>query len=139
MKFRDLLRLLRKDGWYLAPTRGSHHQFRQPVKPGLVTVAGSGNDDVCATYIEEDTHAGPRRALTGGRLMSRYLVIIEESATGYSAFLPDLPGCIATGFTREEVEKTMREGVAFHLEGLRESGEPVPPPRSSATYVDVAA
>jgi len=71
--------------------------------------------------------------------MSRYLVIIEESATGYSAFLPDLPGCIATGFTREEVEKTMREGVAFHLEGLSESGEPVPPPRSSATYVDVAA
>lgn len=71
--------------------------------------------------------------------MNRYLVIIEESATGYSAFLPDLPGCIATGSTREDIEKAMREGVEFHLEGLRESGEPVPPPRSTATYVEVAA
>lgn len=71
--------------------------------------------------------------------MSRYLVIIEESATGYSAFLPDLPGCIATGATREEVAAAMREGVDFHLESLREAGEPVPPPRSTATYVEVAA
>ncbi len=71
--------------------------------------------------------------------MSRYLVIIEESPNGFSAFLPDLPGCIATGATRDEVEKVMREGVEFHLEGLRESGDPVPPPRSTATYVEVAA
>ncbi len=71
--------------------------------------------------------------------MSRYLVIIEESDNGFSGFLPDLPGCIATGTTREEVETAMREGVAFHLDGLRESGDPVPPPRSTATYVEVAA
>ena len=71
--------------------------------------------------------------------MSRYLVIIEESGTGYSAFLPDLPGCIATGATRDEVENAMREGVEFHVEGLREAGEPVPPPRSTAAYVEVAA
>jgi predicted RNase H-like HicB family nuclease len=71
--------------------------------------------------------------------MSRYLVIIEESATGYSAFLPDLPGCMATGSTREDVEEAMRKGVAFHLDGLRESGDPIPPPRSTATYVEVAA
>jgi predicted RNase H-like HicB family nuclease len=67
--------------------------------------------------------------------MSRYLVIIEESATGYSAFVPDIPGCIVTGATRDEVEEAMREGVELHLETLRESGEPVPPPRSSAAYV----
>jgi predicted RNase H-like HicB family nuclease len=71
--------------------------------------------------------------------MTRYLVIIEQSANGFSAFLPDLPGCIASGATRDEVETAMREGVEFHLEGLRESGDPVPPPRSSATYVEVAA
>ena len=71
--------------------------------------------------------------------MSRYLVIIEESGTGYSAFLPDLPGCVATGATRDEVEKAMREGVEFHVEGLRESGEPVPRPRLMAAYVEVAA
>ena len=71
--------------------------------------------------------------------MSRYLVIIEESGTGYSAFLPDLPGCIATGATRDEVENEMRKGVEFHIEVLREAGEPVPQPRSTATYVEVVA
>lgn len=71
--------------------------------------------------------------------MSRYLVIIEESDSGFSAFLPDLPGCIATASSREEVESLMREGVELHLEGLRESGEPVPPPRATAAYVEVAA
>ena len=71
--------------------------------------------------------------------MSRYLVIIEEAESGFSAFLPDIPGCIATGSTRDEVENAMQEGIEFHLEGLRESGEPVPPPRSTAAYVEVAA
>jgi len=71
--------------------------------------------------------------------MSRYLVIIEEAESGFSAFLPDIPGCIATGATRDEVESAMQEGVEFHLDGLRESGEPVPPPRSTAAYVEVAA
>jgi predicted RNase H-like HicB family nuclease len=70
--------------------------------------------------------------------MSRYLVIIEESATGYSAFVPDILGCFVTAATREEIEDAMREGVEFHLETLRELGEPVPPPRSSAAYVEVA-
>jgi predicted RNase H-like HicB family nuclease len=70
--------------------------------------------------------------------MNRYLVIIEESANGYSGFLPDLPGCIVTGATRNEVENAMRKGIELHLEGLRESGEPVPPPRSTAAYVEVS-
>jgi predicted RNase H-like HicB family nuclease len=72
-------------------------------------------------------------------IMSRYLVIIEEAATGFSGFLPDLPGCIATGATRDEVETAIKDGVEFHLDGLRESGEPIPPPRSTAAYVEVAA
>ena len=71
--------------------------------------------------------------------MSRYLIIIEEAESGFSAFLPDIPGCIATGATRDEVESAMQEGVEFHLDGLRESGDPVPPPRSTAAYVEVAA
>jgi predicted RNA binding protein YcfA (HicA-like mRNA interferase family) len=52
MKFRDLLRLLRKDGWYLARTRGSHRQFRHPFKPGVVTVAGDGNDDIAPRTLK---------------------------------------------------------------------------------------
>lgn len=71
--------------------------------------------------------------------MSRYLVIIEESATGFSAFLPDLPGCIVTGPTRDAIESSVKENVDFHLEGMREAGEPVPQPRATATYVEVAA
>ena len=71
--------------------------------------------------------------------MNRYLIVIEDTGTGYSAYSPDLPGCVATGATREEVEREMHDAVEFHIEGLRLSGEPVPPPRSQAAYCDVAA
>jgi predicted RNase H-like HicB family nuclease len=56
--------------------------------------------------------------------MSKYLIIIEKTATGFSAFSPDLPGCVATGATRAEVEKEMKAAVEFHIEGLRQEGEP---------------
>ena len=71
--------------------------------------------------------------------MQRYLILIEPAATGFSAYSPDLPGCAATGTTRDDVERNMREAVEFHLEGLREMGEPLPPPSTSAAYVEVAA
>lgn len=69
----------------------------------------------------------------------RYLVIIEESATGYAAYCPDLDGCVATGKTLEEVESTMREAVEFHLETLKADGMTIPKPSSYVTYVEVAA
>ena len=69
----------------------------------------------------------------------RYLIVIERTDTGYSAYSPDLNGCVATGATREEVERTMREAIEFHLEGLRQDGRPVPAPHASSTYVDVSA
>jgi predicted RNase H-like HicB family nuclease len=71
--------------------------------------------------------------------MRRYLILIEPSASGFSAYSPDLPGCVATGTTRAEVEQNMRDAVEFHLDGLHESGEPVPPPSTFAAYVEVAA
>jgi predicted RNase H-like HicB family nuclease len=71
--------------------------------------------------------------------MSRYLIVIEETSTGYSAYSPDLPGCVATGRTREEVERQMHEAIEFHIEGMRLAGEPVPRPRSQASYCEVAA
>lgn len=71
--------------------------------------------------------------------MSRYLIIIEVTGTGYSAYSPDLPGCVATGRTREEVEREMHDAIEFHVEGLRLAGEPVPEPRSEASYCEVAA
>jgi predicted RNase H-like HicB family nuclease len=71
--------------------------------------------------------------------MKRYLVVVEQTETGYSAYSPDLPGCIATGSTREEVEANMREAIEFHIEGLRLEGYPVPEPTSESTYINVAA
>jgi predicted RNase H-like HicB family nuclease len=71
--------------------------------------------------------------------MHRYLVVIEPTATGFSAYSPDLAGCVATGTTRAEVERAMREAIEFHLEGLRADGQPIPPGGTSATYVEVAA
>jgi predicted RNase H-like HicB family nuclease len=71
--------------------------------------------------------------------MRRYLILIEPTASGFSAYSPDLPGCVATGTTRAEVEQNMRDAVEFHLDGLHESGEPVPPPSTFAAYVEVAA
>jgi len=71
--------------------------------------------------------------------MSRYLVIIEKTATGFSAYSPDLPGCVAAGGTREEVEKEMHDAIEFHIEGLRLAGEAVPQPQSQASYCEVAA
>jgi predicted RNase H-like HicB family nuclease len=71
--------------------------------------------------------------------MSRYLIIIEETATGFSAYSPDLSGCGATGHTREEVQREMHDAIEFHLEGLRLTGEPIPKPQSEASYCEVAA
>ncbi len=71
--------------------------------------------------------------------MSKYLIIIEETESGFSAYSPDIPGCVSTGSSREEVERRMREAIEFHLDGLREDGQPIPKPSSSAAYVDVAA
>jgi predicted RNase H-like HicB family nuclease len=71
--------------------------------------------------------------------MKKYLIVIEKTGTGYSAYSPDLDGCVATGRTREEVEREMQEAIAFHLEGLAQSGEPIPEPSTYSAYVEVPA
>ena len=69
--------------------------------------------------------------------MHRYLAVIEKVDGNYSAYSPDLAGCVATGATREEAEERMCEAIAFHLEGLREDGLPLPDPQASAAYIAV--
>jgi predicted RNase H-like HicB family nuclease len=71
--------------------------------------------------------------------MKRYLIVIEETGTGYSAYSPDLDGCVATGATREEVESEMRDAIAFHLEGMAQSGQTLPEPHTYSAYVEVPA
>jgi predicted RNase H-like HicB family nuclease len=69
----------------------------------------------------------------------RYAVVIEDAGKNFSAYVPDLPGCIATGATVEEAEEAIRDAIEFHLEGLREGGAPIPQPSSHVEYVEVAA
>jgi predicted RNase H-like HicB family nuclease len=69
----------------------------------------------------------------------RYAVVIEPGENNFSAYVPDLPGCVSTGRTLDEVKAEMRDAIAFHLEGLRKDGLPIPPPTSRADYVEIAA
>ena len=69
----------------------------------------------------------------------RYAIVIEKAEHNYSAYVPDLPGCVATGATAEQVEAEIREAIEFHIEGMREDGLPIPEPVSKVEYVDVAA
>jgi predicted RNase H-like HicB family nuclease len=69
----------------------------------------------------------------------KYLIVIEETKTDYSAYSPDLPGCVAAGASKEEVETNMKDAVAFHLEGMDQEGLEVPKPHSFSTYLDVPA
>ena len=69
----------------------------------------------------------------------KLLVIVEQTTTGYSAYSPDLPGCVASGSSRTDVEQQMREAIAFHVEGLRADGKQLPEPHTYATIVEVAA
>jgi predicted RNase H-like HicB family nuclease len=69
----------------------------------------------------------------------RYAVVIENAGANFSAYVPDLPGCVATGATLADTEAAIREAIEFHLDGLREDGSPIPPPSSKVEYIEVAA
>jgi len=69
----------------------------------------------------------------------RYLVVIEKGTKSFGAYVPDLPGCVAAGETRDEALKLIREAIEFHIEGLKQEGQPVPPPSSTSEVVDVQA
>lgn len=69
----------------------------------------------------------------------RYAIVIERTENNFSAYVPDLPGCIATGATVEETEAAIREAIAYHIEGMQEDGLPVPSASSQVEYVEIAA
>ncbi len=71
--------------------------------------------------------------------MTKYLIIIEESTSGFSAYSPDLPGCVSTGLTPQETENNMRDAIKFHIDGLKQEGLKVPEPVSRSSYVEIAA
>ena len=128
--------MLLADGWFEARTRGSHRQFKHPEKAGLVTVPGRPNDDLAQGTLQEYSQTSRPKATV---IHMRYAIIIEPANDNFSAYVPDLPGCVATGATLEETEQAIREAIEFHIEGLREDGAPVPPPTSRVDYIEVAA
>jgi len=71
--------------------------------------------------------------------VKKYLIIVEKTETGYSAFSPDVPGCGSTGNTKDEVERNIQEAIEFHLEGLRQEGYEIPEPTTYSSYIDIAA
>ena len=80
-----------------------------------------------------------RLALKTSDIAMRYAVVIENAGSNFSAYVPDLPGCVATGATVEDTELAIREAIEFHLEGLRADHLPIPPASSRVDYVEVAA
>jgi len=129
MKYRDILKLVERDGWRLVSEEGSHRQFRHPVKRGRVTTSlersGAGN-------VEK--HSATGRAQT-----MKYVVIYEKTSTGYSCYAPDLPGCIAAGDDLAETKGLMERAIEMHLRGMREDGDPIPKPTTAAEYLEVPA
>jgi predicted RNase H-like HicB family nuclease len=69
----------------------------------------------------------------------KYAVVIETTATGFSAYVPDLPGCVTTGSSVDEVEREIQEAIRFHLDGLREDGIATPQPTTLCQYVEMSA
>ena len=69
----------------------------------------------------------------------KYAVVFEKGPTSYGAYVPDLPGCVAVGDTLEEVERLIQEAIEFHIEGLRDDGDPIPGPTSTVKEIEVFA
>jgi predicted RNase H-like HicB family nuclease len=130
MKVRDVIRLIEDDGWRLVATRGSHPQYKHPLRPGHSRRKAIGRP--CARHIEQYLEAG----WTEGAALMRYAIVIEKAEGNYSAYVPDLPGCIATGDTVAAVETEIRDAIRFHIDGLKQDGLPVPKPTSIADYVE---
>src|SRR3984885_14218757 len=127
----DAIKTIESEGWKLTRTRGSHRQYRHATKPGTVTIAGHsvgglGPKD-CGVYTE-----------AGRDEMSRYTVFIEPTETGFSAYVPDLPGCVAAASTLEETRELIKEAIEFHIEGMRMNGDAVPEP-THVEQIEVSA
>jgi predicted RNase H-like HicB family nuclease len=132
MKVREVIKLIEEDGWFLVATRGQS-QAIQAFNEGWSrnrrrkTIGRFGTWDV-----EQHSEAGwAKRAA-----LMRYAIVIEKADGNYSAYVPDLPGCVAAAPTVEAVEQEIRDAIRFHIEGLKADGLEVPPPTSIAEYVD---
>ena len=111
MKVGEVLRVLRDAGWYLITPRGSHRQFKHPTKSGRVTVSGKP----ATIWLLVLSTVFSSKLVSSREGCMRYAIVIERAENNYSAYVPDLPGCVATGATLEETGRTIREAIELHL------------------------
>ena len=128
MKVRDLIKLIESDGWRQIAQRGSHRQYKHHAKVGKVTVAGAPSDDVHPKDIVERIEASGTEEKVRDLMATtrKFLVVYEVGDNNLSGFAPDVSGVVATAATLEEMRKTMRDAVEFHLEGLAADGDAIP-------------
>ncbi|MDP1833149.1 MAG: type II toxin-antitoxin system HicA family toxin [Geothrix sp.] len=122
-KIREMLKLLNDEGWVVTRQKGSHRQLKHPDKTGTVTVAGHEADDLNPGDRKQHSETGGHQAREE---VMRYAVVIEQGKRNFSAYVPDLPGCIATGKTVEDVKTKMAQAIEWHLEALAEEGQAIP-------------
>ncbi len=132
MKIKAIIKILENDGWYFSPTKGSHRQFKHLTTSGLVTVSGKLSDKITIGTHNEHFQ-------TGGVQEMRYLIVIEETKTGFSAYSPDVDGCVATGKTKQDIEQNMQQAMEFHLQGLAMENQIIPHSHTYSNYVEVEA
>ena len=123
-------------------------EFAIDILSGNRRPASSWEDALCDEFVEGgrygvvflrgDDRASPRARGCKERVMTRYAIVIEKAKRNYSAYAPDVPGCIAAGKTLKEVRRLMREALEFHFEAMAEDGKAIPAPTSCVEYVDVA-
>ena len=134
MKARDLIRMLNANGWQ---QERAHAWQPSAVSTSYKTGYNYGGRQ--REYRYPAGNVGEHLETARGRSAMKYMVVIEKGEASYGAHVPDLPGCIAVGQSREQVLGLIREAMEFHIEGLKEAGEPVPVPSSVSEYVDVNA
>jgi predicted RNase H-like HicB family nuclease len=137
VKVKEVIKLLQNDGWYLARTKGSPSSIQAREQAGSGDSIGKRKCRRATRDFEQYLETGPIKTEMGQQM--RYAVVVEKGETSFGAHVPDLPGCVAVADTKQELLGLIQEAIEFHLEGLREDGQPIPPPSSSIEYVEVRA
>lgn len=137
IKIQELIARLEADGWFQVRQKG---RKSSAVPPPVQARDGHGGREAesgsAAWNSEQHPQASGLEEVKSGM---EYLVVIEEGATSFGAYVPDLPGCVAVGATRDEVRTLIQEAIEFQIEGLRADGQPVPAPSSTGQLVSVDA
>jgi predicted RNase H-like HicB family nuclease/predicted RNA binding protein YcfA (HicA-like mRNA interferase family) len=144
-KVRSMIPALERDGWSeVGQVVGSHRQFSHLRKRGRITVPATLDDELAPGTMASLRRAaglpppsGRRMAMAPERTDLGYVVIVEPTRTGYSAYVPNLPGCITVGRTRVEIKRQMSEAIALHLAGIRGDRAQIPQPAAIAAILVV--